>query len=71
MVEGSTTGFGLGGMVTAYTRTARGTPYAEGATTLVSMDGTFEWSRSVAKRKTLWVYFTGGGVKSNILRLSP
>lgn len=70
-VDGSTTGFGMGGMVTAHTRTARGTPYAEGATSLVDMDGTFEWLRSVGKRKTLWVYFTGGGVKSNILRLTP
>ena len=70
-VTGKTKGFGMGGMVTAYTRTARGTPYAEGATTLVSMKGTFDWSRGVAKRKTLWVYFTGGGVKSNILRFIP
>ena len=58
-------------MVTAYTRTARGTPYVEGATTLVSMDGTFEWSRSVARKRTLWVYFTGEGVKSNIVRVRP
>ena len=70
-VTGTTTGFGMGGMVTAHTRTARGTSYVEGATALVSMDGTFDWSRGVAKRKTLWVYFTGGGVKSNVLRLSP
>jgi len=70
-VEGSTTGFGLGGMVTAYTRTARGTPYAEGATTLLGMDGAFEWSRGVSRKKTLWVYFAADGVKSNILRLTP
>ena len=70
-VEGSTTGFGMGGMVMAHTRTARGTPYTPGSTTLVSMDGTFDWSRSVGKKKTLWVYFTGGGAKSNIVRLTP
>jgi len=70
-VTGSTTGFGLGGMLTAHTRTARGAPYAEGATALVSMTGTFDWSRGVSRKKTLWVYFTGGGVKSNVLRLSP
>ena len=70
-VEGSTTGFGMGGMVTAHTRTMRGTPYTPGSTALVSMAGTFEWSRSISKRKSLWVYFTGDGVKSNVIRLSP
>ena len=70
-VSGSTTGFGMGGMVTAHTRTARGTPYTPGSTALVSTSGTFDWSRGISKRKTLWVYFTGGDAKSNILRLAP
>ncbi len=58
-------------MVIAHTRTARGAPYAEGATALVSMAGTFDWSRGVSRKKTLWVYFTGGGAKSNVLLLRP
>jgi hypothetical protein len=58
-------------MVTAHTRTARGTPYTPGSTTLVSTKGTFEWSRGIGKRKTLWVYFTGGDAKSNVLVLRP
>ena len=70
-VTGSTTGFGMGGMVTAHTRMRRGVPYADGATTLVDQGGGFDWSRKVAARKTLWVYFTGGGAKSNILVLTP
>ena len=70
-VVGSTTGFGMGGMVTVHTRTSRGEPFTTGATRLVSADGTFTWSRGVAKRKTLWVYFTGGGATSNTLRLTP
>ena len=70
-VTGETTGFGMGGMVTAHTRTARGTPYVQGTTTLVSMNGTFDWSRGIGKRKTLWVYFAGGGAKSNVLVLRP
>ena len=70
-VVGSTTGFGMGGMVTVHTRTSRGEPFVEGATRLVSADGTFTWSRGVAKRKTLWVYVTGGGATSNTLRLTP
>lgn len=70
-VTGKTTGFGMGGMVTARTRTARGTPYTTGSTTLVSTKGTFEWSRGISKRKTLWVYFTGGDAKSNVLVLRP
>ena len=70
-VEGTTTGFGMGGMVIAHTRTSRGAPYTKGDTALVSVTGGFEWSRSVGKRKTLWVYFTGGGAKSNVVRLRP
>ena len=70
-VTGKTTGFGMGGMVTAHTRTARGTPYTPGSTALVSTTGSFEWSRGIGKRKTLWVYFTGGDAKSNVLVLRP
>ena len=70
-MTGSTTGFGMGGMVTAHTRVRRGVPYTTGATTLVDNTGGFSWSRKVAPRKTLWVYFTGGGAKSNILRMAP
>jgi hypothetical protein len=70
-VTGKTTGFGMGGMATAHTRTARGTPYTTGSTALVSTKGTFEWSRGISKRKTLWVYFTGGDAKSNVLVLRP
>lgn len=57
-------------MVTVHTRTSRDEPYVPGATRLVSTDGTFAWSRNVAKRKTLWVYFTGGGATSNTLRVA-
>jgi hypothetical protein len=29
------------------------------------------WSRRVGKRKTLWVYFTCGEAKSDVLQLRP
>ena len=70
-VTGSTTGFGMGGMVTAQVRTERAAPFVARSTVLVDVDGDFNWSRQVALRKTLWVYFTGGGAQSNILRLRP
>lgn len=70
-VTGSTTGFGMGGMVTSHVRTARGTRYIKGSTVLVDIAGEFTWSRQLAPRKSLWVYFTGDAVKSNILRMTP
>jgi len=69
-VTGSTTGFAMGGLVTPHTRTSRGDAYSARKQVLVDVAGTFRWSRTVAKSKTFWVYFTGGGVKSNVVRLA-
>jgi len=70
-VAGLTTDFGMGGMVTSHVRTARGTRYTQGSAVLVDIAGEFAWARKLAPRKSLWVYFTGDGVKSNILRMTP
>ena len=70
-MSGSTTGFGMGGMVTAHVRTARGIPYATGSKVLTRLDGDFERSRNFGQRKTLWVCCTGGDATSNILRTAP
>ena len=71
IVTGRMEGAGPGALVTAYTRTKRGVPYTEGSTVMVNANGTFRWTRAISSRKTLWVYFTADGVKSNILRLTP
>ena len=70
-VTGSTTGFGLGGIVTAYVRTSLRDSYVKAGTSMVSSSGTFTWTRKVVARKTVWVYFAGGGVMSKVLRLAP
>lgn len=70
-ITGTATEFGPGDVVTAYTRTRRGDPYTPGATVLVNASDGFTWSRAVAVRKTLWVYFTGGGVRSEAVVLYP
>ena len=69
VVSGSTTGFGIGGLVTP--RTSKGgAAYTSGRAVLVSMDGTFAWSRKASTRSTWRVYFTGSdGVRSNTVTI--
>jgi hypothetical protein len=69
IVTGSTTGFGMGGIVTSHLRTARGTRYAMGSTALVDTAGKFTWSRRISTNKTLWVYFTSQATKSNVVKV--
>jgi hypothetical protein len=64
-VSGTTTGFGMGGAVTPWT-SKNGAAYISGREVLVSMAGTFDWSRQASARATWRVYFTGSeGVRSN------
>ena len=64
-VRGTTTGFGMGGIVTPWT-SKNGAAYISGREVLVSMAGTFDWSRQASARATWRVYFTGSeGVRSN------
>ena len=69
VVSGSTTGFGIGGLVTP--RTSKGgAAYTSGRAVLVSMDGTVAWSRKASTRSTWRVYFTGSdGVRSNTVTI--
>ena len=68
-VSGTTIGFGLGGLVTSWTSKS-GAAYASGRDVLVTMDGTFDWSRKANARSTWRVYFTGSdGVRSNTVTI--
>lgn len=65
-VSGTTTGFGMGGELVPWVRLAGQGAYSAGSTTiLVSMDGTFEWSRRSAKRASVYVATPSGDVRSN------
>jgi hypothetical protein len=63
-VSGSTTGMGMGGLVTPWSSPSLGA-FTAGRAVELSMDGTFEWSRR-AGRTVVWrVYFTSDEVRSN------
>lgn len=65
-VSGTATGFGMGGELVPWVRLAGQGAYSAGPTTiLVSMDGTFEWSRRSAKRASVYVATPAGDVRSN------
>ena len=69
VVSGSTTGFGIGGLVTPQISKG-GAKHTSGRAVLVSMDGTFAWSRKASTRSTWRVYFTGSdGVRSNTVTI--
>ena len=70
VVSGTTTGFGMGAMLTPWIRLSTAGAFEEGKiTVLVSMNGTFTWERRMRPGRPLSVYFTGGGVRSNTLTL--
>lgn len=65
-ISGETKGFGMGGVLEPWLRLAGQSSYSRGATTiLVSMDGTFEWSRRTGKRASVYVETPDGEVRSN------
>ena len=69
-VSGTTTGFGMGAMLTPWIRLSPAGPFEQGKiTVLVSMDGAFTWERRMRPGRPLAVYFTGGGARSNTLTL--
>ena len=70
-VTGTTTGLGMGSLVTPSARTMPARAYRAGNSVAVSTSGTFTWSRKVNPRKTLWVYFTADGTTSNTLTFRP
>jgi hypothetical protein len=67
-VSGTTTGMGMGGLVTPWSAKGRG-DFVVGRSVMVSVDGTFTWSRK-ASGSTPWrVYVTADGVRSNTVRV--
>ena len=69
-MSGSTTGFGMGGMGTPWTSKS-GAGYVAGRAVLVSVEGTFAWSRKAGAGETWRVYFTAsGGVRSNTVTIA-
>jgi hypothetical protein len=70
IVSGTTTGFGMGGTLRPWVRIAGQKSFTEGAATiLVSMDGTFEWSRRSGKRTSVYVDTPDGSVRSNTVTI--
>jgi hypothetical protein len=70
VVTGSTKDFGMGGTLRPWVRVAGQTAYTEGAATiLVSLDGTFEWSRRSGKRTSVYVETPDGSVRSNTVTI--
>jgi len=63
-VSGSTTGMGMGGLVTPWSSPSLGA-FTAGRAVELSMDGTFEWSRRAGRTMVWRVYFTADEVRSN------
>jgi len=67
-VTGATTGMGMGGLLTAWTSKSLA-DFTQGREVMLSMDGTFEWSRR-ANSSVVWrVYFTAEGARSNTVTI--
>jgi hypothetical protein len=65
-VSGTTTGFGMGGELKPWLRLAGQGSFTQGvATILVSMDGSFEWSRRAGRQVSVYVATPAGDVRSN------
>ena len=58
----------MGGMVTPWTSKGR-SAYVRGREVLVSVDGTFTWSREASPRSTWRVYFTAEDLRSNTVQI--
>ncbi len=71
IVSGTTTGFGMGGIVTPWLKKGGpGQVYVEGRDVLVDSNGTLLWSRRV-NGAVVWIYFSAGETRSNEIRLGP
>ena len=71
VVTGTAQGMGMGGMLSPWLRRAGQTSFAQGsATILVSMDGTFDWSRRSRSTVSVYVATPDGSMRSNTVRIS-
>jgi hypothetical protein len=67
-VVGSTTGFGMGGLVTPWmSRSLK--DFVSRTAIPVSIDGTFTWSRRASSSVVWRVYFTAEAVRSNTVTI--
>jgi len=70
VMSGSTTGFGMGGILKPWVKLAGQTAYSQGAAqVLVSMDGTFEWGRNTGKKASVYMQTPDGSVRSNTVTI--
>jgi len=58
----------MGGMVTPWS-SRDGAAFVPGRDVLVSVDGTFTWSRKASLRSTWRVYVTAGELRSNTVTI--
>ena len=70
VMMGTTTGFGMGAAVTPWSGRKGGEP-APGTPALVSVDGTFTWSRRASALETWILYATVDTVRSNTVTIRP
>jgi hypothetical protein len=69
-VSGTSTGLGMGAILNPWVRLAGQSSFTEGsASILVSMDGTFEWSRRSGKRVSVYVEMRDSSVRSNTVTI--
>ena len=65
-VSGTSTGFGMGGVLNPWLRMAGDSGFTRGAAQiLVSADGTFDWSRRTGKKASVYVATPDLSVRSN------
>ena len=69
-VSGTTTGMGMGAILRPWVRLAGQSAYAQGsAEVLVSMDGTFAWSRRAGREASVYMQTPDGSVRSNTVTI--
>ena len=70
VVAGTVKDAGMGALVTPWSARAGG-DFRPGTSTLVSIDGTFTWSRRASAKATWIVYVTMGDLRSNVVTIRP
>ena len=69
-VSGTTTGMGMGAILRPWVRLAGQSAYAQGsAEVLVSMNGTFAWSRRAGREASVYMQTQDGSVRSNTVTI--
>lgn len=69
-ITGESTGLPAGSVVTPWTRVGDRPGFTQRRGVKVAEDGSFTWSRTMAKGKLVRVYVTSGDVRSNTVRIA-